>query len=134
MDKRSLKSFSRLDGSGRIIPGSTVLRIKKPKNGKWIEDQTFKCCNDVTLIFTVGSPTITNVALRLFCNDTLIGIPMQTHVNTTTNGGILIALNNAFSTLGVFSNVGALFTLILNVDQKNSLCPAGTITMTIAAT
>jgi len=36
-NKKDLRAFARMDGSGRIIPGSTVLRRKKPKVGNWIE-------------------------------------------------------------------------------------------------
>jgi len=45
MNKRDLKAYSRFDGTGRIVPGSTVLRRNKPKVGKWIEMQTYECCN-----------------------------------------------------------------------------------------
>jgi len=44
-NKRDLKAYSRFDGTGRIVPGSTVLRRQKPKNGKWIETQAYECCN-----------------------------------------------------------------------------------------
>lgn len=57
IDKRTLKSFSRLDGSGRIVPGSTVLRLTKPKNGTWIEDQTYQCCNETTTTSTTSTTT-----------------------------------------------------------------------------
>jgi hypothetical protein len=102
--------------------------------GKWNEVQGYECCNDVTITFTVGSATITNVALSLFCNGTLIGSKLQTHVNTTTTAGIKTALNNAFSVIGTFDNVGSDFSLVMTGDQKTALCPVGTLTMTIAAT
>jgi len=54
-NRRDLKSYVRYDGSGRVIPGSNVLRKNKPKVGKWKEIQTYECCNP--------SPTIQ--ALRL---------------------------------------------------------------------
>ena len=44
-NKRDLKAYSRFDGTGRIVPGSTVLRRSKPKNGKWKEVQAYECCN-----------------------------------------------------------------------------------------
>jgi hypothetical protein len=133
-NKRDLKAFVRYDGSGRVVAGSLILRRKKPKVGKWNEVQGYECCNDVTITFTVGSATITNVALSLFCNGTLIGSKLQTHVNTTTTAGIKTALNNAFSVIGTFDNVGSDFSLVMTGDQKTALCPVGTLTMTIAAT
>jgi len=45
MNKRDLKAYSRFDGTGRIVPGSTVLRRQKPKVGNWKEVQAYECCN-----------------------------------------------------------------------------------------
>jgi hypothetical protein len=39
--KKDLKSFVRVDASGRVVAGSLVLRRAKPKNGKWKEIQTY---------------------------------------------------------------------------------------------
>lgn len=36
-NKRDLKAYVRFDGSGRVVPGSLVLRRKMPKVGKWQE-------------------------------------------------------------------------------------------------
>ena len=44
-NKRDLKAYSRFDGTGRIVPGSTVLRRNKPKVGNWKEVQAYECCN-----------------------------------------------------------------------------------------
>jgi hypothetical protein len=44
-NKRDLKAYSRFDGTGRIVPGSTVLRRNKPKNGNWKETQAYECCD-----------------------------------------------------------------------------------------
>jgi hypothetical protein len=44
-NKRDLKAYSRFDGTGRIVPGSTVLRRNKPKNGNWKEVQAYECCS-----------------------------------------------------------------------------------------
>jgi hypothetical protein len=44
-NKRDLKAYSRFDGTGRIVPGSTVLRRNKPKNGNWKEIQAYECCD-----------------------------------------------------------------------------------------
>jgi hypothetical protein len=44
-NKRDLKAYARFDGTGRIVPGSLVLRRSKPKVGKWKEVDTYECCN-----------------------------------------------------------------------------------------
>lgn len=49
---RRLRAFVRYDGSGRVVPGSMVLRKKKPRVGRWNEITTYECCNDVTTTTT----------------------------------------------------------------------------------
>jgi hypothetical protein len=46
-NKRDLKSYVRYDGSGRVIPGSNVLRKNMPKVGKWKQTQGYECCEDI---------------------------------------------------------------------------------------
>lgn len=45
---KDLRSFVRLDGQGRIVAGSNVLRTKMPRNGKWIEISVPGCCDPST--------------------------------------------------------------------------------------
>jgi len=47
-NKRVLKAFVRIDGSGRDVNSSLVLRQRKPKNGDWREIQAYQCCNTTT--------------------------------------------------------------------------------------
>lgn len=58
-NKRDLKAFARMDGSGRLVAGSLVLRNKMPKNGKWIEVQAYECCVPTTTTTTTVAPTTT---------------------------------------------------------------------------
>ena len=51
-NKRDLKAYSRFDGTGRVVPGSTVLRRNKPKVGKWQEIIAYQCCNLTTTTTT----------------------------------------------------------------------------------
>lgn len=51
-NKRLLKGFVRIDGSGRIVPSSLILRQKMPKVGKWTEINTHECCNYTTTTTT----------------------------------------------------------------------------------
>ena len=47
-NKKDLRAYVRIDGSGRVVAGSLVLRRKKPKVGKWLEIQTYECCDTTT--------------------------------------------------------------------------------------
>jgi hypothetical protein len=44
-NKRDLKAYARFDGTGRVVPGSLVLRRSMPKNGNWKEMQAYECCD-----------------------------------------------------------------------------------------
>ena len=54
-----LKAYVRVDGSGRVVPQSMVLRVKKPASGKWQEIQTYQCCNTTTTTSTTTTTTTT---------------------------------------------------------------------------
>ena len=45
---RNQKAYIRIDGSGRDVAGSLILRNKKPGNGKWREVLAYECCNTTT--------------------------------------------------------------------------------------
>jgi hypothetical protein len=131
MNKRTLKAFVRYDGSGRVVSSSLILRKQKPKVGKWTEIQGYECCNDVTLTYTVATPTITDVVLRLFCNGTQIHY-LFTPSDSTTIASLIIILNNTFNVLGTFSNPsGNIIELVMSGDQKTALCPVGTLTFDV---
>jgi len=59
-NKRDLKAYVRFDGSGRVVPGSLVLRRKMPKIGKWQEIVGYECCNPTTTTTTTAAPTTTS--------------------------------------------------------------------------
>ena len=59
-NKRDLKAYVRFDGSGRIVPGSLILRRNKPKVGKWQEILAYECCNPTTTSTTTVAPTTTS--------------------------------------------------------------------------
>jgi hypothetical protein len=56
-NNRPLKAYVRFDGTGRIVPGSLVLRRNKPKVGKWQEVAAYECCNPTTTTTTTVAPT-----------------------------------------------------------------------------
>ena len=53
---RPLKAYVRYDGSGRVVPGSLILRKNKPKVGKWVEVSAYECCNPTTTTTTTQAP------------------------------------------------------------------------------
>lgn len=58
IDKRNLLAFVRMDGQGRVVAGSLILRRKMPKVGKWVEITGYQCCNySSTTTTTTTSPT-----------------------------------------------------------------------------
>jgi hypothetical protein len=69
-NKRDLKAYSRFDGTGRIVPGSTVLRRNKPKNGNWKETQAYECCNIGTTVQLV----VGDIELPLPYEEGVIGV------------------------------------------------------------
>jgi len=42
------RAFIRIDASGRIIPSQVVLRLRKPRIGRWIEITADVCCTTTT--------------------------------------------------------------------------------------
>jgi len=70
-NKRFLKAYARFDGSGRIVPSSTILRKNKPKVGDWKEVQTYLCCNGTELFYTPSLPII-NLQLAIECNGSVV--------------------------------------------------------------
>lgn len=133
MNKRDLKAYSRFDGTGRIVPGSTVLRRQKPKVGNWIEVQAYECCNDLTLTFDVPNTVINDVSLVLFCNGTQINY-LYTPRDSETISDIVTILNSTFNVLGVFSNPNDdVIQLVISGAQKTALCPVGTLTFQVVA-
>tara|TARA_R110000868_G_scaffold42638_7_gene143967 strand:- start:4488 stop:4958 length:471 start_codon:yes stop_codon:yes gene_type:complete len=60
-NRKDLKAYVRFDGTGRVVPGSLILRRQKPKVGKWVEIPAYECCDPF--------------------------IPTSTTTTTTTSGG-----------------------------------------------
>ena len=133
MNKRDLKAYSRFDGTGRIVPGSTVLRRQKPKVGNWKEIPAYECCNDVTLTFDMPDVSINDVTLRLFCSGTQINY-LYTPRDSANVTDVINILNSTFNVLGVFSNPSAqIIQLVVSGAQKTALCPVGTLTFDVVA-
>ena len=59
IDKRKLKAFCRIDGSGRVVNSSIVFRKNMPKVGRWIEMAAYQCCNYSTTTTTTTAAITT---------------------------------------------------------------------------
>lgn len=111
MNKRDLKAYSRFDGTGRIVPGSTVLRRQKPKVGNWKEVQAYECCNvDQTPIVVDinGSFPFTYSSIEIGNENGNWYQPLRSYTNlSAADINELAALYNTnFSNLGKFSVIG----------------------------
>lgn len=53
--KKNLKAFVRYAGTGRIVPGSLILRNQMPKVGHWVEVPINQCCNTTTTTSTTAA-------------------------------------------------------------------------------
>ena len=51
-NRNILKTFVRLDGANRVVAGSAVKRVNKPKNGNWLEIPSSLCCDPLTICST----------------------------------------------------------------------------------
>jgi hypothetical protein len=85
--KKDLKAFVRIDGSGRVVAGSLILRLKKPKVGKWREIPAYECCNPTTTTTTTlaGDPeptTTTTTSAELTTTTTTTVAPTTTTTTT----------------------------------------------------
>lgn len=132
MQNNKMKFFTRLDGQGRRIPASGVLRLAIPKTGRWVEDVLTQCCSAFTaLTATPADLTDTTVTVELLCD----AVAFSTYVLTTspafsTIDELTAVLNTQLGFLGSFSNDGSDITLNLSLEIGQNMC-TGTITMTI---
>ncbi len=108
MDKRDLKAYSRFDGTGRIVPGSTVLRRNKPKVGDWQEVQAYKCCNTTTT-----TTTCRFILCQLFRNDSDIVQTIEGYAcaqnfsaDYDVDPGDTVCMQIVLSSSGPFTNLG----------------------------
>jgi hypothetical protein len=70
IENNKLKAFVRYDGNNNIVPGSLILRLSKPKDGKWEEIPTSLCCRQSSIggewfLNTVYEPPIFHGGINL---------------------------------------------------------------------
>jgi hypothetical protein len=103
-NKRDLKAYVRFDGTGRIVPGSLVLRRSIPKNGNWKEIAAYECCNAPTLNSgELNSFPWEPAAFVVYCDTSDQYIYVNTGIDVTNITELVAALNAAGSNVGVFS-------------------------------
>lgn len=127
------KYYIRLDGSGRKIPGSGVIRNKKPSIGRWVEEDVETCCVPAVLVTATPSDVTTdNATVTLLCDAVTFAEYTLTFTAVTTIDGLTAELNSQLGFLGRFTNNGTIITLHYLLEIAENLC-AGTTTMTIVS-
>ena len=86
-NRKDLKAYVRYDGSGRVVPGSLILRRQKPKVGNWTEIQAYECCNPTTTTTTSTSSTTTTTTSKTSSTTTTTTTAAPTTTTTTTSPG-----------------------------------------------
>ena len=84
--KKDLKAFVRIDGTGRVVAGTLVLRRTKPKVGKWKEISAWECCapgNCVNLTLIVA----TTSTMTIGCQSTSLSQIAGTNMTGSINWG-----------------------------------------------
>ena len=93
-NKKSLKSYVRYDGTGRVIAGSNILQRSKPKDGNWKEIGAYECCDPYCLPPVYGTDFII-----LDVNDVPGGINFVIATNPFISGLVLeVCMVNCDST------------------------------------
>jgi len=111
-NKRDLKAYSRFDGTGRIVPGSTVLRRNIPKVGNWKEVPAYECCNQdqVTIQVNIQSEFPFNYPDFVLESDDMSPYIYFFNAadNTTVNDVVELAAynNNRYGAMGKFTVSG----------------------------
>jgi hypothetical protein len=85
-NRKDLKAYVRYDGSGRVVPGSLILRRQKPKVGNWTEIQAYECCNPTTTTTTSTSSTTTTTTTAAPTTTTTTTAAPTTTTTTTSPG------------------------------------------------
>lgn len=127
-NKRDLKAYVRYDGSGRVVPGSLILRRNKPKVGKWTEVQGYECCNPLVILSVTPAEVDASMEFLLKCNGSVI--ITNGSVGSATISGVITNLNASMSGLGTFVLVGEdTVQLTMTSALAGVLCPNGTLTI-----
>lgn len=131
------RAFTMIDNQGNKVPGTTVLRKVKPKNGRWIEDSPVNICCDVDILTYEPSDAIGLTYSFLFKCDATTVLSHNIATAAVSIDALVVLLNSQLGWLGVFSlNNGSTTTITLRVDKAvgNDLCPEGVFSFSVEAT
>ena len=155
-NKRDLKAYSRFDGTGRIVPGSLVLRRNKPKVGNWVEVQAYECCNPPSdcpvgpftfTLFEVPEDFGTGSYLRLFFNCLTVFPPigstgtigyvvgqLPSSVTSPTISEVVDLINTTFAGQGITAQLveGVLQVTVSNTDYISGGCTGSFLSLEVA--
>lgn len=129
------KYYIRLDGSGRKVAGSGVIRNKKPSIGRWAEEEVETCC--VPVVVLSDTPTaegMINISVALLCDDVQVGLFTLAGSSASSLEEIVALLNTQLGFLGTFSVSGTDIVLDLLLDVAQAYCPTGTLTLAVSGT
>lgn len=130
-NQRLLKAYLRYDDSGRISPGSLILRGNMPKGRGWVEVPAYECCNafqSLTNTVTAGiTPgTVCVIGFSIYCDETsMIDV---TYAFSSSLATVITELNTNYGFLGVWKAPDSgTITLELKEEIAKDLCPTGTL-------
>ena len=128
--------YTRLDGQGNKVPGSSVLRQKMPRTGRWVSEDVNECCFPYTsLTATVADATDTAYTLTVLCDAAEVLTLLLVFDEATTDIDDLVSkLNANVPYLGSFSADGSDVVLKLKTEVSNSFGCGGTLSYTLATT
>lgn len=131
-NQRLLKAYARFDGSGRIVPSSTILRKNKPKVGDWKEVQTYLCCNGTELFYTPESYPIINIQFAFACNGTIVTSEFIYAEADNLNELIALLNDNPTNQFGYFvGQSDGSIKLTVPDAVKQEYCPTGTMSFQV---
>jgi hypothetical protein len=130
------KLFTRLDGQGNKVPGSSVQRQKMPRTGRWVSEDINECCFPYTsLTATVADVTDDSYTLIVLCDAVMkLTFKVVFEEATTDIDDLVSKLNANLSFLGSFSADGADVVLKLKTEVSDAFGCTGTLTYTLATT
>ena len=133
-NRRFLKAFGRLDASGRLVPGSVVLRKKKPTKDRWIELDTYQCCDGINITSSgAGSFPYSGgyISAVVACSVGHAGLTTKVAGTPASVTALVETLNEASGSLGVFGTDGTNVILTLKQSLADGIDCTGTLTLTI---
>jgi len=132
MQDKNLKAYARYDGSGRAVPGSLVLRKKKP-SGNFKEIKTYECCTDVTVTYDTGNPAISLIDLVILNPDGTTKYTGYTNQTSTDDASLQSILQGAFPMLGTWTVSSGVVSWTVPYEVYKYLSPRGSLSFRVEA-